>query len=122
MKRAAIIIGMLIATSMVSAQQPAAQGQPAPAGAPQPGGQQPAPAAPAAKHQPAAKTQPEFDAFNAAMANAKDPAAMEKGANDFATKFPDSELRVLLFKQSMRNYQAANDGEFLDHHTRSGGP
>ena len=111
MKRAAIIIGMLIATSMVSAQQPAAQGQPAPAGAPQAGGQQPAPAAPAAKHQPAAKTQPEFDAFNAAMANAKDPAAMEKAANDFATKFPDSELRVLLFKQSMRSYQAANDGD-----------
>ena len=38
-----------------------------------------------------------------------DPAAMEKGADDFATKFPDSEVRLLLYKTAMRMYQTANN-------------
>jgi tetratricopeptide (TPR) repeat protein len=45
------------------------------------------------------------------MANAKDPAAMEKAAADFSAKFPDSELRILLYKQAMRSYQAANSAD-----------
>jgi tetratricopeptide (TPR) repeat protein len=65
---------------------------------------------PAAKRPPQAKTQPEFDAWKAASANT-DPAALEKAADDFATKFPDSELRVLLYKNAMRNYQNANNFE-----------
>ncbi len=36
---------------------------------------------------------------------------MEKAADDFATKFPDSELRALLFKAAMRGYQNANNGD-----------
>ena len=36
---------------------------------------------------------------------------MEKAADDFATKFPDSELRVLLYKAAMRGYQNANNGD-----------
>jgi tetratricopeptide (TPR) repeat protein len=75
---------------------------------------QPAPAAgataPAAKRPPQAKTQPEFDAWKAAAANT-DPAAMEKAADDFATKFPDSELRVLLYKNAMRAYQKADNAD-----------
>jgi tetratricopeptide (TPR) repeat protein len=75
---------------------------------------QPAPAAgaaaPAAKRPPQAKTQPEFDAWKAASANT-DPAALEKAADDFATKFPDSELRVLLYKNAMRAYQKADNGD-----------
>jgi tetratricopeptide (TPR) repeat protein len=59
---------------------------------------------------PQAKTQREFDAWKAASASA-DPAALEKASGDFATKFPDSELRVLLYKNAMRRYQNANNTE-----------
>ena len=65
-------------------------------------------AAPAGKRRPMAKTQEEFAAFNAANA-ITDPAAQEKAANDFAVKFPDSELRVLLYKTVMHGYQQANN-------------
>ena len=67
--------------------------------------------APAAgKRPPQAKTQPEFDAYKAAIA-LTDPAAQEKAANDFATKFPDSELRPVLYKAVMHGYQQANNGD-----------
>ena len=62
------------------------------------------------KRPPQAKTQAEFDAYKVAAANT-DPAAMEKAADDFATKFPDSELRVLLYRTAMHSYQAANKAE-----------
>jgi tetratricopeptide (TPR) repeat protein len=75
----------------------AGQGAPAQGASPQLG-----------KRPPQAKTQPEFDAYKAAAAN-QDPAALEKAADDFATKFPDSELRILLFKTAMRGFQNAND-------------
>ena len=68
-------------------------------------------AAPAAKRPPQAKTQPEFDAWKAADANKTDSAALEKASEDFATKFPDSELRVLLYKNAMRIYQVANNAD-----------
>ncbi len=67
-------------------------------------------AAPAGKRPPQAKTQPEFDAYKLAAA-ITDPAALEKAADDFATKFPDSELRVLLYKQTMASYQQANNAD-----------
>ena len=44
------------------------------------------PETPAAKHAPAANTDAEFAAYKAA-AQLPDPAAMEKGADDFAVKF-----------------------------------
>ena len=69
-------------------------GQNKPASQTPPAGQA---AAPAGKRPPQAKTQPEFDAYKAAVA-ITDPAAQEKAADDFATKFPDSELRPLLYK------------------------
>ncbi len=79
----------------------------------QSGTAQPAPpaTAPQPKRPPQAKTQPEFDAYQAAMANAKDPAAIEKSADDFATKFPDSELRILLYRAAMHGYQNANNAD-----------
>ena len=40
-----------------------------------------------------------------------DPAAQEKAANEFATKFPDSELRPLLYKSVMHAYQQANNAD-----------
>jgi tetratricopeptide (TPR) repeat protein len=84
------------------AQQPATKDQPA---------AQSAPAQPAqGKRPPQAKTQPEFDAYKAAAAN-QDPAALMKAADDFATKFPDSELRVILFKTAMRGFQQTNNAD-----------
>jgi tetratricopeptide (TPR) repeat protein len=112
MKRAAMVLGMLaIAALTVAQQQQAPTQQKQPAGAS--GNQQGAGATttPPGKRPPQAKTQPEFDAYNAAMANQKDPAAMEKAADDFASKYPDSELRGLLFKTAMRGYQGANNGD-----------
>jgi len=113
MNRAAMVLGVLAVAALVAAQQqqtPAQQKQPAgTTGTTQPGSATAAP--PQGKRPPQAKTQPEFDAYNATMANQKDPAAMEKAADDFATKFPDSELRVLLYKAALAGYQNANNGD-----------
>ena len=60
---------------------------------------------------PGAKTQPEFEAYKAAMAQT-DPAALEKAADDFAAKFPDSELRsVLVYGGDEQRYQQANNAD-----------
>lgn len=67
-------------------------------------------AAPAGKRPPAAKTQPEFDAYKAAIAQT-DAATLEKAADDFATKFPDSELRAPLYTIAMGRYQMANNAD-----------
>jgi tetratricopeptide (TPR) repeat protein len=85
---------------------PPATGQSGQPAAPAPA----APAAPTGKRPPQAKTQPEFDAYKVVAANT-DAAALEKATDDFATKFPDSELRALLYKAVMRTYQSANNGE-----------
>ncbi len=71
----------------------------------------PAAATPATgKTPPQAKTQPEFDAYKAVSA-LSDPAAVEKGADDFAQKYPESEIRILLYMQAMNMYQGANNAE-----------
>ncbi|HET9408600.1 MAG TPA: hypothetical protein VFO39_15265 [Candidatus Sulfotelmatobacter sp.] len=67
-------------------------------------------AAPQGKRPPQAKTQPEFDAYKAAAA-LTDPVAQEKAADDFAAKFPDSELRPVLYKAVMHSYQQANNAD-----------
>src|SRR3984885_9835679 len=105
MKRIAIMIAMLgiAGWSFGQAASTPATGQSGQAAAP-------AAAAPQGKRPPQAKTQPEFDAYKAAAA-LTDPAAQEKAANDFATKFPDSELRPLLYKSVMHAYQGANNAD-----------
>src|SRR6185437_8240254 len=65
---------------------------------------------PTTKRPPQAKTQEEFKAFQTAAASAT-PEAQEKAANDFAAKFPESELRVLLYRQVMNSYQNANNAD-----------
>ena len=102
MKRAAIVIAMLGTCGWCFGQgndKPAAQNPPA-GQATQPAGQ----AAPAGKRPPAAKTQPEFEAYKAAIAQT-DPAALEKAADDFAAKYPDSELRAMVYTVAMQRYQ-----------------
>ena len=119
MKRAAILAAMLafpLSSFAQSAQAPPKNpppqsNPPAQSSSPQTPGNTP-PGGSAAQPQPKrplqAKTQPEFDAYQAAVAN-KEPAALEKAANDFAAKFPDSELRIVLFKAATRAYQSANN-------------
>jgi tetratricopeptide (TPR) repeat protein len=104
MKQATMLVVILALATFVSAQDkkaPAAQSAPAPTAPAQP---------PVGKRPPQAKTQAEFDAYKVAAANT-DPAALEKAADDFATKFPDSELRVLLYRNAMHTYQTANKAE-----------
>ncbi|MGO9088718.1 MAG: hypothetical protein ACLQBK_26230 [Candidatus Sulfotelmatobacter sp.] len=109
MKRAAIVIAVLGMCSLSFAQangKPAAQNPPAGQAA-QPAGQA---AAPQGKRPPQAKTQAEFDAYNAAK-QLTDPAAAEKAADDFAAKYPESELRVVLYKGAMQKYQQVNNAD-----------
>jgi len=72
--------------------------------------QTPAPAGPPHKIPPSAKTNDEFAAYNAAVSN-PDIGAAEKAADDFATKFTQSDLRGLLYSAIMRRYQQANDSD-----------
>jgi tetratricopeptide (TPR) repeat protein len=109
MKRAAVILailslGILSFTVGAAAQ---ASGQPAKQNPPAAGQAAPAPLV---KRPPQLKTKPEQDAYNAAAA-ITDAAALEKAADDFAAKFPDSEVRVLLYQTALRLYQNANNGE-----------
>jgi tetratricopeptide (TPR) repeat protein len=111
MRQTAIVIAVL-AVSVWSF----AQGNDKPAGQNAPAGQTPAAAAgqtaaaPQGKRMPQAKTQDEFAAYNTDRQIA-DPAALEKAADEFATKFPNSELRVVLYKLAMQKYQQANNGD-----------
>jgi tetratricopeptide (TPR) repeat protein len=105
MKRAAMIIAVLGIAVGSFAGNGFAQSNGKPATQSAPAGQA---AAPAGKRPPQAKTQEEFAAYKAAAA-VTDPAAQEKAADDFAAKFPDSELRPLLYKAVMASYQRAND-------------
>jgi tetratricopeptide (TPR) repeat protein len=110
MKRVAMI-GALLAVAVCSfaqADKPATQGQP--------GSQA---TAPAGKRLPQAKTQPEYEAYNTAKAMT-DAAAAEKAADDFAAKFPDSELRVLLYKAAMHGYQQTGNSDKIIEMGRKG--
>src|SRR5260370_15014712 len=78
----------------------------------------PAPSAPQAQStQPTgrptikAKNQAEYQAWETAIANAQNPEAMAKAADDFAAKFPDSDLRVLLYRAAMNSYRAAGNSD-----------
>jgi tetratricopeptide (TPR) repeat protein len=110
MKRATIFIAMLGMLIWSFAQSGLAQSNDKPAAQTAPAGQAAPAAAPAGKRPPQAKTQPEFDAYKAAKA-LTDPAAQEKAAADFAAKYPDSELRPLIYKAVMNGYQQANNLE-----------
>jgi len=114
-----MIVAVLCIAALGAAQsygQTAQQNPPAAQGTQPAQGAQPAAGttpAPQGKRQPMAKTDPEFAAFNTAKVMA-DPAQLEKAADDFATKFPDSELRVLLYKMATRAYQSAGNGEKME--------
>ena len=81
------------------------QSQPTPAGQ-----QAQAPAAATAKRPPQAKSKAEYDAY-VALIGLKDPAAMEKAADDFVAKYPDSELKSAAYQRAMVIYQQAGNDE-----------
>jgi tetratricopeptide (TPR) repeat protein len=105
MKQAAMLVLIFTLATFVSAQ---AQTTPASSSPPQAAT---TPAQAAAKRPPQAKTQAEFDAYKAASADTNDGAALEKAADDFAAKYPDSELRILLYRTAMHTYQTSNNAE-----------
>ena len=70
--------------------------------------QKPQPGPAAGKHPPQAKTQAEYKDYNTAFATSGSE-AMEKAADAFAVKYPDSELRAILYSQAMRQYQQENN-------------
>jgi hypothetical protein len=94
MKAVLFILAILMIAMPVGAQQPAA--------APAPKAQ------PAAKHPPQAKTQQEYKDYNAAYALSGGMAA-EKAADDFAARYPQSELREYLYSKAMHEYQNENN-------------
>lgn len=101
MKRIAIIVAVLgVCVLGYGQDKPAAQST-APAGQT---------ATPPGKRPPQAKTQPEFEAYKTAIA-LTDGTTQEKAADDFAMKFPESELRVVLYKATLQKYQMANNAD-----------
>ena len=113
MKRAAKVIivaggvlGMCAGSLGQSSDKSAGQNPPAGQAA-QPAGQT---VAPQGKRPPKANSQEEFNAYKAAAA-LTDPAALEKACDDFAAKYPNSELRPLLYRSAMQRYQQANNAD-----------
>ncbi len=62
------------------------------------------------KPMPQAKSQAEFKAYQEAITKTN-AAEIEAAADAFAAKFPDSELRVLLYRKAMYDYQTTNNAE-----------
>jgi len=91
----------------VSPALPQSAALPATQTAKQSAGQNSAKQAPANRG-PQAKTEPELDAYQAAAAQT-DPAKLEAAANEFAQRYPASELRPYLFQRAMGLYQQANN-------------
>lgn len=89
-----LLLTLALTTATLPAQQPAAGKNSS--------------AQPAAKRPPQAKTQAEYAAYNAAYA-LKGGAVVEKAADDFAAKYPDSELKPYLYAKAEHEYQQENN-------------
>ena len=74
----------------------------------QPAGGNSKQAQPAGKHVPEAKTRAEFDDYKKAYA-VSGGAAAEKAAEDFSAKYPNSELRAILYSHALHEYQTENN-------------
>ena len=98
----AMIVMFLAAIAALAQDAPA---KPAPAQPTQSGAATPASAGP---HQPQAKSKEEYEAYNLA-ASKTDPAQAEAAADEFAQKFPASDLKELLYVRAMNLYQQQNN-------------
>ena len=94
----AVSFAATLALGQTSGSTPAAK--PAQAGAATPSAQ--------AQHQPQAKSKEEYEAYNAAAAKT-DPGQLEVAADEFVQKFPNSELKELLYVRVMNMYQQQNN-------------
>jgi tetratricopeptide (TPR) repeat protein len=119
MKRAVMLLVLITAAALAVAQTAGTQQQkpPAQSGAQAAPGQQPAAPTPPPPQQPAgskrppqAKNQDEFKAFQEANSKTT-PADTETAADAFAQKYPDSELRVLLYRKALYDFQNANQAD-----------
>ena len=116
MRSTAIIVGLLLA-AMASSAQPSGQTSaqsttpPSQSTAPSqaPGNAQ-APPASGSHRVLQAKSQEELKAYQDAFAKT-DPAQLEAAADDFAAKYPNSELRASLYQRAMNLFAQANDTE-----------
>ncbi len=71
-------------------------------------GTAPAGTTPAPKPTPRAKTNEEFKEYSAAAVLTGSGAALEAAADNFAAKYPDSDLRAQLYMRAMHQYQTEN--------------
>jgi tetratricopeptide (TPR) repeat protein len=110
------IVFALLITLALAACFPAQQ-KPEPSGAADlrnnrggpPAWQNPAPPSPpVAKKTAQAKTQAEYKDYNAAYGITGGP-EMEKAADEFAAKYPDSELKAFLYSKAVHEYQSENN-------------
>lgn len=58
-----------------------------------------------------ARTHDEYVAYQAAIANKHNPEEIAGAAADFAIKFPDSDIRILLYRATMKSYGAVGDAQ-----------
>jgi len=108
MKTAAVLVIVLVA-SLMAAQVQSSASAPASTSTPQAGTQN------TGRPPVQTKTREEYKAYQAAAANGQSPDAMEKAADDFAAKFPNSDVRVLLYRAAMSSYQnAGNPQKMMD--------
>lgn len=115
MKAILVFLAVVLAGVLVAAQAPQSANQQQPQGgqAPAPSATAPAsgqPKASAGAHQPQAKSKEEYDAFMAAQV-LTDPQKLETAADDFAKKFPSSEVIAYLYVRDMSLFQQANDAD-----------
>lgn len=98
----ALFAALAVTTATAQTPSPAApQPQPAAQTPAQPSGTRPL---------PQAKTKDEHDAYEAAMRKPT-PAEEEAAAREFEQKFPQSELRAVLYQDLLLKYQAANNAD-----------
>lgn len=104
-KRIALLVPAFSATIAFTQSQPQAQAPPAP---PQPQAQTtPVTGRPPIK----TKTEEEYQAYRNAISNQLIPEKMEQAADDFAAKFPTSDVRVLLYRAAMSSYQSTGNSQ-----------
>lgn len=71
----------------------------------------PAPAPAANKGVVQARTQAEYNAYQAIKTKPQTSEEFEKAADEFAAKFPDSNLRIVLYRGVMQSYQQAENAD-----------
>lgn len=101
--RTTIIIFLAITATLVSG----AQAQSAQASSQQ--SAQPA----ANKGMVQARTQAEYEAYQAIKNKPQTPEEFEKASDEFEAKFPDSNLRIVLYRGVMQSYQQAENADKL---------